>query len=61
MNGDSELPVLDPRLLAAAKEEFLKKGYEKSSLVCICEAAGVTTGALYKRYKGKEDQGNRLF
>lgn len=46
---------IDPRLLAAAKEEFLKKGYEKSSLVCICEAAGVTTGALYKRYKGKED------
>ena len=46
---------IDPRLLSAAKEEFLKKGYEKSSLADICKTAGVTTGALYKRYKGKED------
>ena len=46
---------IDPRLLAAAKKEFLEKGYEKSSLAAICKAAGVTTGALYKRYKGKED------
>ncbi|MDO4805040.1 MAG: TetR/AcrR family transcriptional regulator [Lachnospiraceae bacterium] len=46
---------IDPRLLSAAKEEFLKNGYEASSLNGICKAAGVTTGALYKRYKGKED------
>ena len=46
---------IDPRLLSAAKEEFLNKGYEKSSLVEICRKAGVTTGALYKRYSGKED------
>ena len=46
---------IDPRLLAAAKEEFLKKGFEKASLSRICKAAGVTTGALYKRYDGKEE------
>ena len=46
---------IDPRLLSAAKEEFLKKGFEKASLADICKAAGVTTGALYKRYKGKEE------
>ena len=46
---------IDPRLLSAAKEEFLKKGFEKASLAEICKAAGVTTGALYKRYKGKEE------
>lgn len=46
---------IDPRLLKAAREEFLNKGYEKSSLVNICKAAGVTTGALYKRYNGKEE------
>ena len=46
---------IDPRLLTAAKEEFLKRGYENCSLVTICKAAGVTTGALYKRYKGKDD------
>ncbi len=46
---------IDPRLLSAAKEEFLKKGYEAASLAAICKGAGVTTGALYKRYAGKED------
>ena len=46
---------IDPRLLSAAKEEFLKKGFEKASLTDICKAAGVTTGALYKRFSGKED------
>ena len=45
---------IDPRLMAAAKKEFLKKGYKASSLAEICRAAGVTTGALYKRYEGKE-------
>ena len=46
---------IDPRLLEAARDEFFNKGYKASSLVGICKAAGVTTGALYKRYKGKED------
>ena len=46
---------IDPRLLSAAKDEFLKKGFEKASLAEICKAAGVTTGALYKRFDGKED------
>ena len=46
---------IDPRLLSAAMEEFLEVGYEKASLKNICSKAGVTTGALYKRYKGKED------
>ena len=46
---------IDPRLLAAAKDEFLKKGFEKASLTDICKAAGVTTGALYKKKKKKED------
>lgn len=46
---------IDPRILASAKAEFLDKGFEKSSLKTICENAQVTTGALYKRYQGKED------
>ena len=46
---------IDPRLLAAAREEFLKNGFDRSSLAEICRQAGVTTGALYKRYSGKED------
>lgn len=46
---------IDPRIMASARREFLENGFEKASLKAICEGAGVTTGALYKRYKGKED------
>lgn len=46
---------LDPLILESAKKEFLANGFEKASLKAICEGAGVTTGALYKRYSGKEE------
>lgn len=46
---------IDPRIIESAKKEFLMNGYEKASLKAICENARITTGALYKRYKGKED------
>lgn len=46
---------IDPRILSSAKEEFLALGFEKASLKTICQKAQVTTGALYKRYSGKED------
>lgn len=46
---------IDPRILESAKKEFLEMGFEKASLKHICQQAEVTTGALYKRYKGKED------
>lgn len=46
---------IDPRLLESAKSEFLANGFEKASLKHICDSAGVTTGAVYKRYAGKEE------
>lgn len=46
---------INEKLLASAKREFLEKGYERADLRTICKSAGVTTGALYKRYRGKED------
>lgn len=46
---------IDPRILESAKKEFLAHGFEKASLKAICQDAEVTTGALYKRYNGKED------
>ncbi len=46
---------LNPKILESAKQEFLEKGFEKTMLKQVCENAQVTTGALYKRYKGKED------
>ncbi len=41
------------RILLAAKEEFLRLGYQKSSLRAIVRAAGVTTGAFYGYYPDK--------
>ena len=46
---------IDPRLLASAQAEFSARGYIKAELKTICDNAGITTGAVYKRYKGKED------
>lgn len=46
---------IDPRLLSAAKKVFLDKGFEMASLAELCQMAGVTTGALYKRYSSKEE------
>ena len=46
---------IDPRLLQSARDEFLKNGFLKAELKTICDNAGVTTGAVYKRYKGKEE------
>ncbi|MDO4667677.1 MAG: TetR/AcrR family transcriptional regulator [Streptococcus sp.] len=47
--------LINQSILASAKKEFLAYGYEKASLRQICKQANVTTGALYKRYKGKEE------
>jgi AcrR family transcriptional regulator len=46
---------IDTRLMKCARKEFLEKGFEKASLRRICREASVTTGALYKRFKGKEE------
>ena len=43
------------KLLESGKLEFLEKGYMKASLRKICADAGVTTGALYFFFEGKED------
>lgn len=46
---------IDPRLLKSARNEFMEHGFMKADLKTICDNAGVTTGAVYKRYKGKEE------
>lgn len=46
---------IDPRILESAKKEFLQHGYEKASTNVICKNAGVTWGALAKRYSGKDE------
>ena len=46
---------IDPRLIQSARDEFTKNGFIKADLKTICDNAGITTGAVYKRYKGKEE------
>ena len=42
---------LDDGIIQAAYAEFLAYGFQKASLHKIAEKAGVTTGAIYTRYK----------
>lgn len=43
------------RLIAAARDEFLEKGFENASLRTIAQRAQSSTGAIYVRYSDKED------
>jgi len=42
-------------ILDAAVKEFTEKGIEKASMRAIAAAAGMTTGAIYTLFEGKED------
>ena len=46
---------LDDKIITAAREEFLGKGYTGASLRKIAERAGVTVGAIQTRYRSKDD------
>ena len=45
---------LDKPIIEAAKTEFLQNGFQSASINNIAKRAGVTTGAIYTRYKGKD-------
>lgn len=45
---------LKARLLAAGRDEFLRRGFAGAQVREIAKAAGATTGSLYKYYKDKE-------
>lgn len=45
---------LDDRIICAARAEFLSCGFRKASLHKIADNAGVTTGAIYTRYRNKD-------
>ena len=46
--------TIDHTIIESAKIEFLEHGFEKASLRKIADRAGITTGALYTRYKSKD-------
>ena len=43
------------KIMAAAKEEFLEKGYEKASMRSIADRCGMTAAGIYRHCKDKED------
>lgn len=43
------------RIIPAAKNEFLNKGFEKASIRAIAEKAGMTPAGLYRHFKDKEE------
>ena len=59
MKGEPKMSIDDmstlERIHSAAKAEFTEKGYRSASLRSIVKAAGVTTGALYGYYVGKQE------
>lgn len=42
------------KILHAAKEEFLTKGYEKASMRSIAQQVGISATAIYRHFKDKE-------
>lgn len=56
--GGADRPAEDElgsRLLAAARAEFAERGYAGARVAEIARRAGVTTGAIYSRYRGKAE------
>lgn len=43
------------RILEAAKKEMISAGYQDASMRKIAASAGITAGALYKHFSGKEE------
>ena len=43
------------RIIPAAMEEFLEKGFQNASTRSIAARAGITSGGLYRHFKDKED------
>ena len=43
------------RIIEAATQEFLEKGFQEASTRSIASRAGMTSGGLYRHFKDKED------
>jgi AcrR family transcriptional regulator len=53
--GDPAPENIRDRLIAAAAEVFAERGYDGAGVAEIARRAGLTTGAIYSRYRGKAD------
>lgn len=43
------------KIIIAAREEFLEKGYEETTMRSIATKAGITVSGIYKHFSSKED------
>lgn len=55
MAGNKYSELTEKRILDTAKKLFLEKGYENVTLQGIAVACGLTRGAIYHHFKGKEE------
>ena len=53
--GDSRQAQRAERILEAASDLFAHYGYDKTTMEDIARAAGVSKGAIYLHFRGKED------
>lgn len=51
----SSSDAVQSRILDAALDTFITRGYSESKLTDIVEAAGVSVGSIYHHFGGKED------
>jgi len=55
MNHRSFNRVSKPKVLRAALDLFSSKGYSETKMAAIAQSAGLSVGALYLRFKNKEE------
>lgn len=48
------------RIIPAARQEFLEKGFQGASTRSIAARAGITSGGLYRHFRDKEDMFSAL-
>ena len=48
-------------ILKSAMEVFLEVGYQEASMRKIAARAGITAGAIYKHFSGKEEMFDEIF
>ena len=53
------ISLTQERILSAAMDEFLQRGFRSASLRSIVKTAGVTTGAFYGYYDSNGPSANR--
>lgn len=47
--------VSHEKIIKAAMQEFLEKGYEQASMKAVADAVGMTSAALYRHFASKQD------